>query len=172
MPTTRVLTHTKADILYDGLYSGAIGGSVVALAFLAIDAFRGEPLFTPSLMGAVLFEGATASQVSGVHLDLVGIYSIVHFILFAAIGLLVSFFVHEVEMHSRNPAEVIGLALIAVEAAFFMAAYVAMPGVIQAIGVARLFVVNLLAVGAMGLFLLGSHHPGAWRRWLADFAKE
>jgi hypothetical protein len=29
-----------------------------------------------------------------------------------------------------------------------------------------------MAAAAMGLFLLGSHHPGAWRRWLTEFARE
>ena len=55
MSTPQTISHTKADILYDGLHSGAIGGSAVALFFFAVDAFRGEPLFSPSLMGGVLF---------------------------------------------------------------------------------------------------------------------
>jgi hypothetical protein len=172
MPTTQTISHTKADILYDGLHSGAIGGSVVALFFLVIDAFGGEALFTPSLMGAVLFEGANALEVSGARLNLVAQYSLVHFAVFGALGMAVAYFVHEVEMRSRNPAEVIGLAFVAFEAVFFMAAYVVMPGVIEVVGAGRLFVVNLLAAVAIALFLFGSHHPGAWRRWLTDFARE
>lgn len=172
MPTTQTISHTKADILYDGIHCGALGGVVVALFFFVIDAIGGEGFFTPSLMGAVLFEGATASEWSGARLDLVAKYSVVHFGVFGALGMAVSFFVHEVELHMRNPAEVFGLAFVAFEVLFFMAAFVLMPGVIGVLGAGRLFVVNLLAAGAMGLFMLGSHHPGAWRRWLTDFARE
>lgn len=163
---------TKADILYDGFYSGAISASVVALCMLAIDALNGRPLFTPSLMGSVLFEGAQAASVSGVRLDMVAYYSIVHFAIFAALGFTVSFLVHEVEIHTRHPAEVFGLLFVVFEGGFFIGAYLLLPGVTEVVGAARLLVVNLVAAASMGLFLLGSHRPGLWRRWVQDLVAE
>ena len=50
--------RTRADLAYESLYCAAIGGSVIALFFLVIDAVNGQPLFTPSLLGGVLFGGA------------------------------------------------------------------------------------------------------------------
>jgi hypothetical protein len=37
-----------ADFLYETFYGGAIGGSILALFFLAVDTLAGQPLFTPS----------------------------------------------------------------------------------------------------------------------------
>lgn len=172
MPTTTTISHSRADILYDGLHSGAIGGSVVALFFFVFDAFRFEPLFTPTLMGSVLFDGAAAAQVTAARFDVVARYSLVHFVTFGALGMLLSFLVHEVEIHARRPAEVIFVGFVVFEALFFMAAFVLMPGVTAVLGKGTLFVANLLAAGSMGLFIFGSHHPGAWRRWVTEFVRE
>ena len=145
---------------------------MVALALLAIDALMGRPLFSPSLMGSVLFEGADAASVSEVRLDMVAYYSIVHFAVFGALGFAVSFLVHEVELHTRHPAEVFGLLFVVFQGSFFIGAYLLLPGVTEVVGASRLFVVNLLAAASMGLFLLGSHHPGAWRRWVQEAVAE
>ena len=47
---------------------------------------------------------------------------------FGALGMLLSFLVHEVELHARRPAEVIFVGFVVFEALFFMAAFVLMPG--------------------------------------------
>ena len=58
-------TGTIADTLYDAFYSGGIAGSIVALFFLLLDAIEGQPFFTPSLMGTVLFSGVPAEAATG-----------------------------------------------------------------------------------------------------------
>lgn len=158
-------TGTAADVVYDAVHAGAIGGSVVALFFLVIDALNGQPLFTPSLMGSVLFEGAAASGVGEVRLDMVAYYSIVHFATFGALGAGAAFLVHEVEIHSRHPGEVLAFFFVLFEAGFFVSAALFLPGVIEVLGVFRLFVVNLLAAGSMGLFLLSQHRPDLWQKF-------
>lgn len=155
---------TRADLVYDSVYSGAIGGSVVALFFLIVDAANGQPLYTPSLMGSVLFGGGAAEAASGVRLDMVGYYSAVHFLIFGAAGTLVSFLVHEVELHARHPGEVLLLIFVVLEGGFFMAALVLMPGVMSQLGAFRVAMANLLAAGGMGAFLLKEHNPELWHR--------
>jgi hypothetical protein len=153
-----------ADIVYDAFYSGAIGGSIVALFFLFVDLIRAEPLFTPSLMGSVLFGGAEAAAVRGVDLGMVALYSIFHFASFAILGTLASLAVHEVELHSKHPALVLALLFLIFEGAFGLVAALAMPGAIAQIGTIYVAVANLLAAAGMAIFFMTSHQPRAWRR--------
>ena len=39
--------RTRADLAYESLYCAAIGGSVIALFFLVIDAYNGQPFRFP-----------------------------------------------------------------------------------------------------------------------------
>lgn len=158
--------HPAGEMLYDAFYSGAIGGCIVALFFLVVDLARQEPLFTPSLMGSVLFAGASADSVAGVDMPMVAAYTLVHFASFGALGLLAAFTVHEVELHSKHPALMLGLLFALFEAAFALGAGIFMPGVTERVGALPIAVANLLAAGGMGLFFLGSHQPSAWRRLL------
>jgi hypothetical protein len=159
-PTRR----SAADVLYDAFFSGAIGGSLVAIFFLFIDLARAEPLFTPSLMGSVLFAGADAARVSGVHLDMVALYTGFHFASFGALGLLASLVVHEVELHSKHPALLLGVLFVLFESAIALVAGAFMPGTMARVGVVYVAAANLLAAGGMGLFFMTAHQPAVWQR--------
>jgi hypothetical protein len=158
------LKHTPADLVFDSFYSGAIGGSVVGLFFLAVDAMNGQPLFTPSLMGSVLFLGAAAQDVTTVQLDAVAYFSIVHMAGFCAVGAVISFLIHEIELHSRHPAVVLLVLFVVLEVGFFLTASLALPGVIARVGVLTVGGANLLAAGLMALFFVWSHNNEAWEK--------
>ena len=162
----RDTTHDAGEMLYDAFYSGAIGGCIVALFFLLVDLTVREPLFTPSLMGSVLFAGVPAESVTGVDMSMVAAFTLVHFASFGALGLLAAFTVHEVELHSKHPVLMLGLLFALFEAAFALGSGLFMPGVTERVGVLTIAVANLLAASGMGLFFLGSHQPRAWRRLL------
>ncbi|MDJ0850569.1 MAG: hypothetical protein QNK04_19525 [Myxococcota bacterium] len=158
------VSKTRADLIYESFYSGAVGGSVVALFFLVIDALQGEPLFTPSLMGMVLFSGESAESVVGVHLDMVAWYSLVHFAIFGLLGTGMTLLVHAVGTHFRHPLLVLLLAFGVFEAAFVLVSAVALPGVMGRLGALPIAAANLLAAGAMGTYLLHEHRPGLFAR--------
>jgi hypothetical protein len=158
------VSQTVPDLIYDAFYSGAIGGSVVALFFLLVDVLNGQPLFTPSLMGSVLFAGVSAEAVTEVRLDRVAWYSVVHFGAFGALGLGIAFLVREVELHSRHPALLFALLFGVFEVGFLLAAWLLLPGVVARLGAPMVGLANLLAAGAMALFLLATHRPGLWQR--------
>jgi hypothetical protein len=157
-------TGTSADILYDAFYSGGIGGSVVALFFLLVDLIQGQALFTPSLMGSVLFEGAAAADVVDVSLAAVAYYTLLHFVVFCVLGFIVAFLVHEVELHAKHPILVLLAAFVLFEAAFFVAAAVLMPGVVARVGPGSIALANLLAAAGMTIFLLREHRPDVWSK--------
>ena len=167
MESSGFVTKTRADLIYESFYSGAIGGSVVALFFLAVDALDGEPLFTPSLMGLALFEGADAGAVTGVRLDMVAWYSLVHFAVFGLLGTGMTLLVYEVGLHSRHPLLVLLLLFGVFEAGFVVTSAVVMPGVMARLGALPVAAANLLAAGSMGAYLLHEPRPGLFGRQAA-----
>jgi hypothetical protein len=158
------VSKSTADLIYDSFYSGAIAGSLVAVFFLVVDAVGGRPLYTPSLLGSVLFEGVPADSVSDVRLEMVVYFSLVHFAVFAAVGTAVSFTLYEVELHARHPMEVLGLLFLIFEGGFFICVTLFLPGVLEQLGAFPVAASNLLAAAGMGLFLLSSHNPELWQR--------
>ena len=156
--------HNLADFLFDSFYSGAVGGSAVALFFLAADLVDGQPLFTPSLMGSVFFFDIAAEDVVGVSLQAVAYFSAVHFAACAVGGTLATWLVHEVELHSRHPVAVLIVLFAIIEVVFLLVASLAMPGVIARLGIVRVGIANLLAAGSMALFFVLSHREQAWEK--------
>jgi hypothetical protein len=156
--------RTRADLIYESLYCGAIGGSVIALFFLVIDAINGQPLFTPSLLGGVLFGGAAAETIAEVRIDWVAYATILHFIVFGVIGAAVAIVAHEVELHSRHPATVLFGVFMAIEWIFLVGAMFLLPGVIGVLGFWRVAAANLLAAAGIAAFLWANHQPQAWER--------
>ena len=153
-----------ADVMYDAFYSAAVGGAALGLFFLVVDSARGRPFFTPSLMGSVLFLGVAADTVTEVRLDMVAFFTMIHFAIFGAVGLVLSILVHEVEVHSRHPRDLIGALFLVLEGGFLISANLFMPGAVSAIGFGRIVIGNLVTAVAMALFLMRSHNPAAWRR--------
>jgi hypothetical protein len=156
--------RTRADLAYESLYCAAIGGSVIALFFLAIDAWNGQPLWTPSLLGGVLFGGVEAQAVTEVRMDWVAYATIAHFLVFTAIGVGVTLIAHEVELHSRHPFTILFGVFAVIEWIFLVAGMFLLPGVISYLGFWRVAGANLLAAAGMAAFLWKSHQPEAWER--------
>ena len=75
------MRSTRQSALVHGVIGGLLAGAIVAIWFLAVDLFAGDPLRTPARLGAALFGQPDTS--SGV---LVAFYSLVHFGTFAIIG--------------------------------------------------------------------------------------
>jgi hypothetical protein len=145
---------TKGDLVYGAVYSAAIGGSAIALAFLLVDAVAGRALFTPSLLGSVLFFGASAETFVGVDLTAVALWTVMHVLAFLLLGTVASW------LYQRLRASGIGadfptfLALALVGEAIFLAAdATVMPGVADRIGHTLILGANILAAVSMTPFL-------------------
>lgn len=157
------IPNTPIEFLLEALYAGAIGGSVVALFFLAVDLVNGQPLFSVSLMGSVIFQGAAVQDVTEVQLRAVVYYSILHIVAFTALGGMISLLVHEIELHSRHPVVLLVVLFAMLEAAFFLVAPLVMPGdLIASLGIVRIGIANLLAAASLALFFMLTHRAGAW----------
>lgn len=149
------------DVLHDTFYGGGIGGSIVALLFLLIDALEGQPLFTPTLVASVLFLGIPAEQVQEVRLDMVAIYTVVHFAACGACAFVVALAIRRAERGSVHPVLLLLGAFLLLELGLFFGTTWLAPGVIERVGLGRITVVNLLASMGVAAFLLAEHRPSA-----------
>ena len=165
--------ETPGEYLLEAVYAGIFGGSAVAIFFLFSDILNGQPFFTPSLLGSVLVLGADATDVAALRFDAVFYFSVLHIAAFTALGALLSFVVHEVELYSRHPAVVLLVFFGMIEVGFFVIAPLVLPGVVGVLGIARIASANLFAAIVLGAFFVITHHAatrGKFKHNIADFA--
>ena len=150
-----------AQILEDGLFAGTIGGVLVALWYLVLDSLNGRPLFTPSLLGSVLFKGATDAASVVVEPQVVAWYTAVHFLAFLGMGIVSSWLATQFERFPTVGVAILFLFVI-FETAFFIFAFTVGRMVLGTLGLWTIAVANLLAAAGMALYLL-RRHPEALR---------
>lgn len=74
------------NVLLEGAVAGIIGALMVAVWFLAYDLLRGTPFWTPSLLGAALFDGWSHVAPVEPSAGLVLRYTMVHGLAFIVLG--------------------------------------------------------------------------------------
>lgn len=147
---------SRHSVISEGADTGIIGGLVVALWFLVLDALAGHPLQTPSLLGQVLLMGEAAPVTDHLVFGAIVLYTAVHFLAFALLGVALVALVH---LGERDPVS--RYALVPVFLAFEVMFY----GILEAFSerTNALFPfwavvsANTLAAMAMGYFLWIRH---------------
>ena len=141
----------------EGIVAGLVGAGVVALWFLLYDTAKGQPLKTPALLGAALFQGIVALP-GGVRPDLATVagYTLVHVLAFVIFGIIAAFLVVAAE---RQPLLLIGLFMLfaAFEVFFFGLVLILAESILGALVWWAIFVGNLLAAAAMLLYFFAGH---------------
>lgn len=150
-------TETTGDILYDAFYGAAIGGATIALFFLVVDSIQGRPMFTPSLLGQALFEGADPASVTEVRLDMVAYFTIVHLVSFLVLGGMLSYLCQATGVAKTNLPVVTGVVFVVLTGAFFLGDFLLIGGAAAVIGFQSVLVANFLTALAMGVFLRKAH---------------
>lgn len=155
----------------EGITAGLTGGAAIAVWFLILDTLAGHPLYTPSLLGAALFNEliplADAKDIP-ISLNMVLAFSCVHGLVFAAIGTIGSWLLSFAE---REPY--LGLAglflflLIVFEFGFLAAAVLFSDVILYALSWIAIMVGNALAAVAMGVYLW-YRHPAVSARVVND----
>jgi hypothetical protein len=157
-PTT-ARTYDSTRVYQDGIVAGGLAAVAVALWFLVFDTIRGQPLFTPSMLGTVLFSrGASLGSLEStpVSTDMVLMFTWVHGLVFAALGGIAAKLLAVAE---RAPQLGFGIILLFVifEACFSMAAYLIAAPVLHALTWPAVVIANLLAAGVMAAYLWWRH---------------
>ena len=97
-------------------------------------------------------------------LDWVAYATILHFLVFGAIGVGVTLVAQQIEIRARHPATVAFALFAAIEWVFIVGAFLVLPGVLGVLGAWRVVAATLLAAGGIATFLWANHRPEAWER--------
>jgi hypothetical protein len=148
-------THST---IREGLLTGLLGGLVVAVWYAAVDIGRGQPLYTPNVLGQVFLAGDTTPAVRDIIPQAVGEYALLHFGFFLLLGIGLVGLTH---MASRNPALRMGVLLgLAVALVFFLGFMVVLYAAThQRLPWMTSFGGGVLGIGSMGIYLW-QRHPG------------
>jgi hypothetical protein len=155
-PTT---TIDAARLYQEGMVAGVLGAAAVALWFLVLDALSGRLLWTPTVLGTVLFRrgaGLDTPDALPVSVEMVLMFTWVHGLVFAALGGIAARLLGHVE---RHPSSGFGILLLFVifQFGFISAATVFAAPVLRALSPWSILVANLLAAAAMAAYLRRRH---------------
>jgi len=145
------------DILFDAFYSAGIGGAVVAVFFLVADVVMHEAFWTPTVVGTVLFTDTAAADVSAVQLEIVALFTVLHFLSFGVLGLIMSVFVHSWAHMADRPALVAVVGFLLLHTGFTGLDLTLAPGILEALGYWKVLSANAVTGAGMAYFLLRSH---------------
>lgn len=142
----------RHSIVGDGVTSGVIGATAVAIWFLIVDSFAARPLYTPRVLGAALFTvlGPIGGEGAAVHIIA---YTIFHYAVFILIGIIVSVIIHRAE---REPTVLAGLLILFVIFELGFYGYTALLARALPLGALAWYQVaagNLIAAASMGAYL-------------------
>jgi ABC-type Fe3+-siderophore transport system permease subunit len=154
--------------LREGVISGFLGATAVAVWFLVLDTASGRPLATPTMLGqsvASFFgEGEGASALTYV----LG-YTMYHYAAFALVGIVISAIVNNAE---REPSMLIGLMFlfVAFEVGWYgFTALLSRSEYFGALAWYQVMVANLVAALTIGLYMWRSH-PALLGRFAHELA--
>ena len=160
-PTADALSdpaHDAARLYQEGMIAGVIGAATVALWFLLLDTAAGHPLYTPSVLGTAIFRHAALAspETLSVSLEMVGMFTWIHVLIFAALGGIVSRLLAMVE---RNPSWGFGLLLLFVvfEFGFVATAALLAAPILRVIPWPSVLAANVLAAAAMSAYFWRRH---------------
>jgi hypothetical protein len=163
MATSTTVSSFSTDntrVYQDGIVAGILGALTVALWFLVVDVAQGRPLYTPTVLGTALFgRGPWPGAIEHLppSLEMVAMFTWVHLLAFAVIGVVVS---RVIAMAEEHPSLGFGFVLLFVilEACFTAAVMIVAAPVLRALTWSAILVANVLAAAVMvGYFWL--RHP-------------
>ncbi len=160
----RSLLGDWAGVIREGFVAGMIGAAVVAIWFLGYDTFRSQPLRTPALLGAAVFQGLTDPGALQINVGVILGYTVLHGLAFAVFGIVAAFLLAAAE---RQPVLLLGLFMLfaAFEVFFFGLVMILGQSLLGALVWWAIFVANLIAAaGMLVYFFLG--HRALGRRLL------
>ncbi len=147
----------RHSILREGLITGIIGATSVAVWFLIVDIVAGHPLYTPRVLGAALTSVLGPVPVGESAFVHIALYTVFHYIAFVAVGMLASV---AIRWSETQPTVLAGFLIlfVAIEIGFY--ALVAMLSEAEVLGVLAWYQVgaaNLLSALLMGVYLWKRH---------------
>ena len=146
----------RHDLLREGVFTGIVGATAVAVWFLIIDAMQGRMLATPSVLGQVILFRNPAPVVTPVQAGPIVAYTLLHVGAFVGFGIAVT---HMVHLAMYSPLVRFALMIVAVvfELFFFMVTYALFTGTSFLFPWWSVLAANTLSLLAMSIYLMRRH---------------
>jgi hypothetical protein len=160
---------SRSRYIREGIIAGLIGAAIVAAWFLVYDAARGQPLRTPTLLGAAALQGLRDPSAVAVSPGLVAQYTVLHGVIFALFGVLIAYLIVSAQSQPSRLLMVF-IALMSFEVAFLAVLTWWAHPVVTALGWWAILIANALAAGGMLVYFfvgyrsLGRTLLGPWTR--------
>lgn len=152
-PAAEASSPRPSEVVRDGVVAGLIGAGVVAVAHGAADALSGELLRTPTVLGALLTEGAAAARAATPDPELALEFTGLHVAVWLVLGIAGSGLITLVDTRPKLASLVFGtFAFVFISLSYLSGAY-AIPG----LGAMHLWVGTLLGSAAAAGYLSWRH---------------
>jgi ABC-type sugar transport system permease subunit len=153
-------TANTAAFLRQGALAGLFGASLLAFWFLYLDLLRGEPLFTPTLLGTALLRGqGTSSQPLVASIWLTLLFTVVHGLVFVVVGMAVAAFLERFALFRTRALIILLIFGVLCLGFFVVAANISAIGP-RGVAVRDALIGNAIAALAMGAYLARFLPPG------------
>lgn len=145
------------NFLREGVITGFIGATAIAVWFLIVDTIGGRPFYTPIFLGKGVVSVLGKNMMGDTDFTHVLGYTVFHYAAFFIVGIVLTVIVHQAE---RTPGILAGLlvAFVMMTMGFYMIAAVFTESALGQISWVQIFIANLLASGLM-LGYLWRKHP-------------
>jgi hypothetical protein len=145
------------NFLREGVITGFIGATAIAIWFLIVDTIAGHPFYTPIFLGKGVVSVLGKNMMGDTAFTHLLGYTIFHYVAFFVVGIVLTVIVHQAE---RTPAILAGLlvAFVMMTLGFYMIAAAFAGSALGNLAWPQIFIANLLASGLM-LGYLWRKHP-------------
>lgn len=155
----------ERNAIREGLFTGLIGAAVVAIFFLGVDLIRGVPGLTPSVLGEVFVLRQPSAVTTEVNRNAAMLFTVVHVLVFAFYGLLLSGLARRGETSSIARYTIVALVITYIP--FFLGVLAVADETTRGLFPAwSVLIANLLAAVAM-VYFIWNRRPAFREAWLS-----
>lgn len=150
------MAERKHNFLREGVLTGLIGATAIAIWFLIVDTITGRAFYTPEFLGRGLVSVLGKNMMGDTAFTHIAGYTLFHYAAFVVVGIVLTVIVHQAE---RTPAILAGLlvACVMMTMGFYMIAAAFAESALGQLAWAQIFIANLLAAGLMLGYLWRTH---------------
>lgn len=150
------MAERQHNFLREGVITGFIGATAIAVWFGIVDTITGRPLYTPNFLGQGLVSVLGTPTIPDTTFVHVLAYTVFHYAAFVIVGVLLTVIVHQAE---RTPGILAGLvvALAIMTMGFYMIAAAFSSSSLGGLAWPQIFIANILAAVLMLGYLWRSH---------------
>ena len=150
------MAERQHNCLRDGVLTGFIGATAIAIWFFIVDLIAGQAFYTPTFLGRGLVSVLGKNMMGDTAFTHIAAYTAFHYGAFVLVGVLLTVIVHQAE---RTPAILAGalVAFVIMTMGFYMIAAAFSESALGNLAWPQIFIANLLAAALMMGYLWRTH---------------